>query len=884
MPAVWRLAINSLSGRRGRTALLAVAAALAAALIAAVSCAMLSLGKAMEGRVLMVVGDADLRVKHVGGSTFDAGVLATVRAWPEVESAVPRLKDQVALKRAASGGRKEGQGTVVGYGLDRTMPGQPPEMLEGRWLGTGTEAGDAGSGGEYDLVVDTHAADELGARVGDVLEVVKFGEGMRFRVVGVSRPPPLSEIAPTLDVFCSIDALRQATDSPSRVSEVDLKLKPPATGSDAKRIAAKYRAAGALPKGLLLQETEKVMSGMQNNLKASRVGVVVASVLSCIASAFIIMTGLTTSVTERARELSILRSIGAMRWQLAVSQLLVGLMVGLAGAAMGSPLGVLAAWLLVKLFPDQLPTGFAFNPIGVPLAAASCIVAGVLGAAWPAVQASRTTPLEGLSVRSRSVKTRWLWLCLAVGIAGPLLEVIVVGTFTNGDVVFWGHVAAGVPAMMTGAFVLGVPLTLAVAVALGPALSRLLGLPGGLLTRTVTATPYRHGFTAGAMMLGLAMMVAIWTSGRTVLKDYLDTLRLPDAFIYGLNFRPEVQTRVAALPQVASTCAITRQGVDLSAENALGVKGMVKWRTSFFGFDPKPFFEMTRVDWVEPKGEAAIAAAIERVESGGAVLVAKEFLVARGLGVGSTLKLTHDGVEHSFEVAGAITSPGLEIASKFLEVDSQFVEQAMSAVFGSRRDMVEKFGNDSINFIQINFKPAATDAGGGGSATAMADVRRAVGGGILLAVSATEMKERINEVVGGALLMFSCIAIGAMLIACLGVANLIVAGIQARQFEFGVLRAVGAQRGLLGRLVLGEALVIALAACVLGCGLGLLAAWAETRVSRALIGIVLTVRPSWPAMATGCSIMTTITLGAAMPSVWRLVKRQPRELIAAMKG
>ena len=632
------------------------------------------------------------------------------------------------------------------------------------------------------------------------------------------------------------------------------------------------------------------MSGLQDNLKASRVGVVVASVLSCIASAFIIMTGLTTSVAERARELSILRSIGAMRWQLAVSQLLVGVLVGLGGALMGAPLGVLAAWLLVKLFPDQLPTGFAFNPIGVPLAAGSCVVAGVLGAAWPAVQASRTTPLEGLSVRSRPVRRRWLWACLAVGIVGPLTEAVIVGTFTNGDAVFWGHVAVGVPAMMTGAFVLGVPLTLAVAVVLGPGLSRLLGLPGRLLTRTVTATPYRHGFTAGAMMLGLAMMVAIWTSGRTVLRDYLDTLRLPDAFVYGLNFRPQVQERIAALPQVALTCAITRQGVDLSSDAALGVKGMVKWRTSFFGFDPQPFFEMTRVDWVEPKGEAAVAGAIDKLERGGAVLVAKEFLVARGLGVGSTLKLTHDGVEHTFEVVGAITSPGLEIASKFLEVDGQFVEQAMSAVFGSRRDMVAKFGNDSINFIQVNFKPGAGGAGGpdgaghGGSENAMAEVRRAVGGGILLAVSATEMKARINEVVGGALLMFSCVAIGAMLIACLGVANLIVAGIQARQFEFGVLRAVGAQRGLLGRLVLGEALIIALSACVLGCGLGLLAAWAETKVSRALIGIVLTVRPSWPAIAAGCALMTAITLGASMPSVWRLVKRQPRELIAAMKG
>lgn len=883
MPVAWRLAINSLSGRRGRTALLALAAALAAALIAAVACAMNSVTRAIEARVSTVVGTADLRLRHVGGSTFDSAILPTLRAWPEILLAVPRLKDQLALARPAAQGRPATQATVVAYGIDLAHEdhARSREILAGRRLDPNATA--------PEIVLDSHAAQALAATVGDTLEVVRFGDPLTLRVVGIVRPPPLSEIAPSDDVFLALDTLRAASDRPDRVSEIDLLFKPPLGATDAKRIAAKYKAAGVLPKGLLLQETEKVVSGLDANLQANRLGMVVASVLSCIACAFIIMTGLTTSVTERSRELSILRSVGAMRAQLATSQLIVGILIGLSGALLGVPLGTLAAFILVRLFPEQLPSGFVFNPLGIVLAAASCLVAGVLGAAWPAVQASRVTPLEGLSIRSRPVKRRWLWACLALGITGPALEVIIVSTFPNADVLFWSHATVGLPALMTGTFVLAVPLTLAVAHLAGPILSRLLSLPGALLTRTVTGTPYRHGFTAGAMMLGLAMMVAIWTQGRTVMQDYLDSMRLPDAFLYGLNFRPEVQARVNALPQVEATCAITRQGADLSSDAAFGVKGLTKWRTSFFGFDPKPFFDMTSVEWVQPppSDPAAIAAAIEKVERGGAVLVAKEFLVARNVGPGSKLTLTHDGVEHTFEVAGAITSPGLEIASKFLEVDNQFVEQSISAVFGSRKDMKALFGNDSINFIQVKFKPSVLTGPEGvaaASKAAMAAVRSAVGGGILIAVSAAEMKARINDVVGGTLLMISFIAIGAMLIACLGVANLIVASIQARRFEFGVLRAVGAERGLLGRLVLGEALVIALAACILGTSLGLTAAWAGTRVARALIGITLHTRPSWPAVAAGCAVMTAITLLAAFPSAWRLVRRHPRELIGSIKG
>ncbi|MBL8758838.1 MAG: ABC transporter permease [Phycisphaerae bacterium] len=123
-----------------------------------------------------------------------------------------------------------------------------------------------------------------------------------------------------------------------------------------------------------------------------------------------------------------------------------------------------------------------------------------------------------------------------------------------------------------------------------------------------------------------------------------------------------------------------------------------------------------------------------------------------------------------------------------------------------------------------------------------------------------------------------------MLVACLGVANVIVAGIQARQFEFGVLRALGAQRGLLGRLVLGEAILIAAAACILGTFMGLQGAFGGLQVYRALLGLSLSLPVHVPAIAIGCAAVFAITLGAAVPSAARLVRKPPRELLAAMKG
>ena len=120
--------------------------------------------------------------------------------------------------------------------------------------------------------------------------------------------------------------------------------------------------------------------------------------------------------------------------------------------------------------------------------------------------------------------------------------------------------------------------------------------------------------------------------------------------------------------------------------------------------------------------------------------------------------------------------------------------------------------------------------------------------------------------------------------ACFGVANLIIAGIQARQFEFGVLRAVGATRWMLGRLVLGEALIIAVVACILGTALGFQGSWAGLKINAVAIGLQLEFRPQWDVVVLGSLLVTAITLGAAMPAIAGLMRMKPRELIAAMKG
>ncbi|MBC7833730.1 MAG: hypothetical protein H7Y88_01340, partial [Phycisphaerales bacterium] len=781
-----------MSARRSRTALLIATVSLSAMLIAAVACAMASVHKGIHARVAATVGAADLRIQNVGKQAFDTSVLDEVRAWPETDIAMGRLYEAVPLKNARTGKEAAFTGTGVEHELE--YKAKTPLMVEGRTVRAPGE-----------IVLDTIAAKELDARVGDVLDVAVIGTPIKLTVVGIARQPPLGAIGKP-EVFLTLAQTQQLAGRPGRLSEIDIIIK---SGQDPeatldRRAPAFEEAHG---KALVLRLSSKITSGLVKNIQSSQIGLIISSMLSFLAAAFIIMTGLTTNVTERQRELAVLRCIGASRSLLAKAQLAVGVLIGVIGAAIGVPLGIAGAALMVKLFPEQLPSGFAVSWLGIPLAVAGSVGAGLIGASWPAFRASQTSPLEALAARSRTARRSGILLCGLIGLVLAAIHVAVLLIPTDGQVVFWLDITIGLPSLFTGYFLLGVPTFSLVARLAAPTISKLMGLPGGsrggILGRTVLATPYRHGFTSGAMMVGLAILVAIWTNGRAVERDWLGSLKFPDAFVHGRNLTEETQQRIEQIPGVTGTAAITLQSLKT---DAFGIKGLQDYSTTFVAFEPRKFFDMTALHFVD--GDQATAVA--ELERGGAILVAREFKVAKGVGVGDTLALRYNDKSYEFRVVGVVVSPGLDIASKYFDIGDEYLEQAVNSVFGSRDDLKTIFGNDAISLLQIGIDPAADDK------AVMADVRKLVGVGVISAGTGRQIKEEIRTVLSGSLLVFSVVAIAAMLVACLGVANLIIAGIQARGFEFGVLRAIGAQRGLIARLVMGEAVLIALSACVLG--------------------------------------------------------------------
>jgi len=170
MLASWRFARNTLAGRRGRSALLIAATAIACSLVVAVSCCTGSAQKAMDATLKTILGPSDVRIIHQFAYRFDESLLDEVRQWEGVELATGRLFGSLTLVRADGATNPETgmparvTPKAIGVSLENEQTFRDLEMREGRRLE-----------GPGEILIDPLTAEQMQAKVGDILRVQRFG-------------------------------------------------------------------------------------------------------------------------------------------------------------------------------------------------------------------------------------------------------------------------------------------------------------------------------------------------------------------------------------------------------------------------------------------------------------------------------------------------------------------------------------------------------------------------------------------------------------------------------------------------------------------------------------------------------------------------------------
>ncbi len=84
--------------------------------------------------------------------------------------------------------------------------------------------------------------------------------------------------------------------------------------------------------------------------------------------------------------------------------------------------------------------------------------------------------------------------------------------------------------------------------------------------------------------------------------------------------------------------------------------------------------------------------------------------------------------------------------------------------------------------------------------------------------------------------------------------------------------------------MLAEALLIALTAGLLGTLMGLQGVLSGQRLDKLLFGLNFSIHPPALPLVIGWVMVFVVTLGAAAPAVAALARKQPRELLGAMRS
>ena len=314
------------------------------------------------------------------------------------------------------------------------------------------------------------------------------------------------------------------------------------------------------------EEADKLGEDIRQGLSFLTTGLLAFAFIAVLVGAFLIFNTFSITVAQRARELALLRTLGATRRQVLTSVMLEALTIGIVGSVVGILAGLGFAKAINALFKalgiDLPTTSLVLEPRTVIV----CLLVGTLvtlaGALAPAVRATRVAPVEAL--REASAPTRGRLARLTPWLAG-LLVLLGAGLVVAGLLAKGGDTSTKLLGAAGGAVILILGIAMISPRFVRPAaklvawpIERSTKLVGRLARENSTRHPGRTAVTSAALMIGLALVVfvTVFANGlRASISDLIDrTLAGDIAVLHDDGFSPipaAVGPTVAKVPGVA---------------------------------------------------------------------------------------------------------------------------------------------------------------------------------------------------------------------------------------------------------------------------------------------------------------------------------------------
>jgi putative ABC transport system permease protein len=815
-PMLWRYTLREVWRRPGRAALTLLGLVIGVAVFVALTTGPRALAVVFRDLFQALAGRATLEVVAAGDAPF-APDLPALRAVPGVRAAVPVVQTPVGLATPA------GPLPLLAVAVDPGRDAAARDYLleQGQNL---TEA----SG----LLLPADFAARHGLGVGAVVRLTTPAGPLEVPVVGLLRPGPLTAFNGGAVAFLPLDQARPALAPPGTVTAVQLVVE--GNGEDVRR-----RVAALLPPGQAVRAPAEraVLAG--DTVASMDLAMSSLSVVALVAGGFVVLNTFHMNLGERRRQLALFRAVGATPRQVVQMLLREAALLGVVGTALGLPLGLLLAAGLRRVNEDML--GVALPP--PRLSSLNLTLAVLLGtclallATWPvARRAVRRTPLADLAARPALADERHG--CgvplLGVGLIGAGLGVVATVPLgwlapENGPVLL---TLATVLCLVGG--VLALPPLLPPLLTGAAHLLRVAGPEGRLALLQLQRQPTRTALTAGGLFIGVAVSLSF---GQSFLNNLADIRRWCDR-ILGAPFLvratvpdPSTTLTVAALPRGledevrALAAAASVERIRFVATQADGRAALLLAREFLPGEPP--------LDLVE--GDADLARRLADGEAALAISLARRL----GLKAGDTVTLATPQGPRAVRVAATVREYGTGGMALYLDWHAA----------------ARMYGFDAAQVLAVNARPGR-EAELGEQLEALCAAR-----GLLLQRDA-DFRALIERIAAGVKLTLRSLLVLVFLVSALGVVNTLTTNVVEQTRQLGVLRALGLRRRQLYRLVLWQALLLALAGGLPGVLAGLGMAWVMNATTPALLGVVVPFRVS-PLLAVACLLGAAVVAAAA---------------------
>jgi putative ABC transport system permease protein len=829
------LAFRSLVARRGRTGLSIVGIALGIAVLYASLATDAGIAASIDRTVRDLVGRADLRVEAFGPTGLSAESLAAIEDAPGVAVAAPALQKRTYLEPGVDNPAALAPPVTV-LGID---PG-PEAYVRDLILSSGTPL--SGPNAFQALVTQTLAAANGTTLGGSITFQGADGAPVELTVVGIAGGdgPIVGSAGRT--VILPLRTMQGLFDDQT-VSRVDIVVGQGATPAE----AATAISVALTSQPYVLSSPGDVAASLRGSTADFRSTTALIAAVALFVGAFLIFNTLSMTVSERVRELGLLRAAGATRRQLIGFVVIQAVVLGILGAL----LGLVAGYVLAELMAADLRTIASIpfervDPSPGSIAAVIAIGLGVTIAAAiePARRAGSIPPVEALRDRldpatARRARLGWLvGVFIVVGIAGLLV---------------WPR-DGGVPGLARSGLVY---LVLFGAVLAAPfvvgALGRLAGLPfrgvlrveERLARASIVRDRSRTTLTVGALAIGLAMVVAVGGvahQSRLAASAWLAEVIPGDELV--TSIRPlaldeEVIGDLAAIDGVArvspfAVFEVARDGVRMDAAAVVGGDLLADGRLQFIDGDR--------------------TAALKGLDAGGVAVLPRSLAERTGLTVGSTLTLAvGEGQVVDLRVAGIAerTLPGA----------------VGEAVLVGWSDATAVFGVKGADVLAVRFAP-------GQIAAARPALEAAAREAALEPNPLETVAGAVDSALGQVFGLFDALALVAVVVAALGIVNTLTVSVLERVRELGVLRAAGMTRGQVRRTVVVEAGILGIVGSVLGIVTGLVAGAILVLMAG---GGPLILEPPW----TSIGVAIAVGIGISMAAAWYPARLASRLAIVA---